>query len=94
MGNDFNCSNDVNQEEKMKKIICLIFILSLAIPCIFAGGSGDKEPKGKIIIYTSMYEDVIAALKKDLNNKFPRCSVEFVYGGSGELQARVATEMA
>jgi iron(III) transport system substrate-binding protein len=79
--------------EKMKRWICLIIILIMGMPCIFAGGSGDKEPTGKVIIYTSMYEDVITALKTDLDRKFPRCTIEFVYGGSGELQARVAAEM-
>jgi iron(III) transport system substrate-binding protein len=78
----------------MKRWICLVIILIAVMPCIFAGGSGDKEPKGKIVIYTSMYEDIIAVLKQDLKQKFPRCMVEFVYGGSGELQARVAAEMA
>jgi iron(III) transport system substrate-binding protein len=79
-------------EEKMKKLIGLIIIFALAMPCIFAGGSGDNGAKGKIIIYTSMYEDIIAVLQQDLKKKFPRCKVEFVYGGTGALQARIAAE--
>jgi iron(III) transport system substrate-binding protein len=70
----------------------MMIFFTLALPFIFAGGSRDKEPKGKIVIYTSMYEDVIAVLKQDLKEKFPRCAVEFVYGGTGALQARVADE--
>jgi iron(III) transport system substrate-binding protein len=81
-------------EENMRKLIGFIIIFSLAMPCVFAGGSGDNGAKGKVIIYTSMYEDVIAVLKSDLKKKFPRCKVEFVYGGTGELQARIASEQA
>jgi iron(III) transport system substrate-binding protein len=78
----------------MKKIICIIIILIAAMPFIFAGGSGDRKLKGKIVIYTSMYEDVVETLKKDLNRQFPRCTVEFVYGGTGALQAKVSAEQA
>jgi iron(III) transport system substrate-binding protein len=66
----------------------------LAMPFVFAGGSGDKGSKGKIVIYTSMYEDVIAVLERDLKKKFPQYKVEFVYGGTGALQARIAAEQA
>jgi iron(III) transport system substrate-binding protein len=78
----------------MKKLIGMIIIFAVAIPCLFAGGSGDKGPKGRIVIYTSMYEDVIAVLKQDLSKQFPRCDIEFVYGGTGALQARIAAEQA
>jgi iron(III) transport system substrate-binding protein len=39
-----------------------------------------------------MYEDVIEVLKKDLSKQFPSYNIEFVYGGTGTLQARVAAE--
>jgi iron(III) transport system substrate-binding protein len=77
----------------MKKIVCMIIILTAAMS-LFAGGSRDKGPNGKIVIYTSMYEDVITALRQDLTKQFPRCAIEFVYGGTGELQARIAAEQA
>jgi iron(III) transport system substrate-binding protein len=78
----------------MKKMVCFTLILALAAAAAFAGGSGDKGqgPNGKITIYTSMYEDVIKSLNGALKKQFPQCEIEFVYGGTGQLQARVAAE--
>jgi len=82
----------------MKKFICFMLILGLVIPVVFAGGSGDKGGNkgvtGKIIIYTSMYEDVIQSVEKDLQKQFPKCNIEFVYRGTGTHQAKIAAEMA
>jgi len=71
---------------------------------IFAGcGRGNKAPvsstsndgpTGKILIYTSMYEDIIEAVSKVLARKFPNCQIEFFYGGTGTIQAKVAAEIA
>ena len=50
----------------MKKIVCVMLVLCFAISFVFAGGSGDRGAKkrnaGKIVIYTSMYEDVIKSV--------------------------------
>lgn len=48
--------------------------------------------KPKVTIYTSMYEDVIEAMTKTLHEKFPAYDVEFFYGGTGTLQAKIAAE--
>jgi iron(III) transport system substrate-binding protein len=78
----------------MKKFIYFTLILAMAAVAAFAGGSGDKGrgPNGKITIYTSMYEDVIKSLDGALKKQFPGCEIEFIYGGTGQLQARVAAE--
>jgi iron(III) transport system substrate-binding protein len=49
-------------------------------------------PTGKILIYTSMYEDIIEAMDKVLEKQFPNCDIEFFYGGTGALQAKIAAE--
>ena len=76
----------------MKKFVCIILVLAFAVPLVFAGGTG--QSKNNIVIYTSMYEDAIEAVKKDLSRHFPRYHIEFVYGGTGTLQARIAGEQA
>ncbi|MCL2264791.1 MAG: extracellular solute-binding protein [Treponema sp.] len=77
----------------MKKIICLSLVFALTIPLIFALGKKDKdEPKGKITIYTSMFEEVITNVQKELNKKFPKCTIKFVYGGTGRLEHTIALE--
>jgi len=85
----------------MKRFLCLLIVVSLAIPMIFAGGGGQSSaaaaqggPTGKIMIYTSIYEDVIEALDGVLSKKFPGCNVEFFYGGTGAIQAKVVAEQA
>jgi len=80
----------------MKKIICFMIIFALAIPFIFAFGNKETEkgPANKVTIYTSMYQDVIEAVKEDLQKQFPTCAIEFVYGGTGRLQHRIAAEQS
>lgn len=65
-----------------------------------AGDGGDAEPAvdyssytGKVLIYTSMYEDIIEVVDKKLAEVFPNLDVEFFYGGTGTLQTKVAAEM-
>ena len=88
----------------MKKILFLVIIFGLVIPAIFAGGGGQKggaaaesadmSVTGKIMIYTSMYEDIIEAVEKVLARQFPNATIEFFYGGTGNLQAKIAAEEA
>ena len=77
----------------MKKFICLIFILILTGTAVFAFGNKD-QPKGKITIYTSMYEEVINSIQQDLQKQFPKLLIEFVYGGTGRIQYMITTERA
>jgi iron(III) transport system substrate-binding protein len=85
----------------MKKFLCLMLIFAIVIPAIFAGGnrqsaasSAQSGPSGKLMIYTSIYEDVIEALDRVLGRQFPRCDIEFFYGGTGVIQAKIAAEQA
>jgi len=77
----------------MKKFLLILIIFFLAISIAFASGSRDK-PSNKITIYTSMYQEVIDIVEKELKKHFPRYNIEFVYGGTGRLIHRVATERA
>ena len=90
----------------MKKYLCLLLILSLAIPLVFAAGGRESEspvsPEAvkqeaappKIVIYTSMYDVVIKNVEKELYSKFPGYDIVFVYGGTGILQARIASQQS
>ena len=40
-----------------------------------------------------MYEDIIEAIDKTLDDVFPDYDIEFFYGGTGTLQAKVAAEI-
>ena len=70
----------------MKKLAAVL-IAVLALSC--AACAADKP---KVTIYTSMYEDIIEAMTKVIHEKFPDYDVEFFYGGTGTLQAKIAAE--
>jgi iron(III) transport system substrate-binding protein len=82
----------------MKNFVYFALILVLAFLTIFAGGRhdagsfADQRPVGKITIYTSMHEDVIRSLNEALKKQFPNCKILFFYGGTNQIQARIATE--
>ena len=94
----------------MKRLLSLMLILGLTVTFAFASGGGQSaapassapassapagsDATGKIMIYTSMYEDIIEAVSKVLDKQFPKCNIEFFYGGTGTLQAKIAAEQA
>jgi polar amino acid transport system substrate-binding protein len=49
-------SNILIKEKYMKKFLCLILILGLAVPLIFARGIGEKENDGKFICGVTEFE--------------------------------------
>jgi iron(III) transport system substrate-binding protein len=81
----------------MKKLVFYVVIIILAILTVFAGGRRDADPLsgvpvGKITIYTSIHEDVIRSLDAALKKQFPNCKIQFFYGETSQIQARIATE--
>ena len=70
----------------MKKFIAILIALMLL------SSAALSAEKPKITIYTSMYEDIIEAMTNVLHEKFPNYDVEFFYGGTGTLQAKIAAE--
>ena len=53
---------------------------------------GRADVTGKIMIYTSMYDDIIENMKVELKEEFPNLEVDFFQGGTGTLQSKVAAE--
>jgi len=80
----------------MKKIISLMFVFCLAflvLGCqnVKKTAVVNQEPV-KIIIYTSMYEEIITTVRSNLQRQFPGWHIEFVYGGTGLIQQRITAE--
>ena len=69
----------------MKKLAAVLIAVMALSGAAFAA-------KPKVTIYTSMYEDIIEAMTDVLHEKFPDYDVEFFYGGTGTLQAKIAAE--
>lgn len=89
----------------MKKKFLALMMSALMICATACGGKTEKkdddtknvksneEVSGKVMIYTSMYEDIIANMKPALQKKFPKCQIEFFQGGTGTLQTKIAGEI-
>jgi iron(III) transport system substrate-binding protein len=76
----------------MKKIIFVVLLIIATIPFTFASGGSDAGSRNKIVIYTSMYQDVIDSVKGDLKKRFPKYNIEFVYSGTGTLENKISAE--
>ncbi|MFA6892561.1 MAG: ABC transporter substrate-binding protein [Sphaerochaetaceae bacterium] len=92
----------------MKKILSVMLVLCISIVLLFAGGTSEKAEAaaktagivpdetvtGSIMIYTSIYEDIVTMMDDALAEKFPNCNIEFFQGGTGNIQTKVAGEMS
>ena len=82
----------------MRKFLHL-FIFIAAVLTVFActsveSGTAAGRASDRIVIYTSMYENVITAVEAILGREFPGLNIEFVYGGTGFIQSRIINEHA
>ena len=86
-----------------RRFFGLLMILSVLMLTLTACGgkkessspsdSKNAEITGKIVIYTSMYEDIIDKIKEKMKKEFPNLEVEFFQGGTGTLQSKIVAEM-
>lgn len=89
-----------------RRILAAALMLCVAGSLVFAQGGQETAPAkeaggmtadtsvtGKIMIYTSMYEDIVQMMDDALAEKFPNCDIEFFQGGTGNIQTKVTGEM-
>ena len=87
----------------MKKLLAWLLAALMVIGLSACGGSESgvdttdmtvhDEVTGKVVIYTSMYQDIIDALEGTLADVFPNCEIEFFQGGTGTIQSKVTAEL-
>ena len=81
----------------MKKRILAALISFALIVCTgstaFAGDTNPEDVEGDLVIYTSMYPFAIDMMTEKLSEVFPNLNVQFSYGGTGEIQTKLAGEM-
>ena len=85
----------------------LVGLLALTMVLVFVAGilggcGGGKEaekpkaadaPKGKLMIYTSIYPDIIESVKPALKKAFPDIEIEWFQAGTEKVMAKVAGEI-
>jgi iron(III) transport system substrate-binding protein len=82
-------------------LLALTMVLVLSAVCAIAANSAlagsqstpNDDVSGRVVIYTSMYEDIIEMLEPVMRRVFPNVDVVFFYGGTGRLQAMIAAEV-
>lgn len=86
----------------MKKIMAIVLAAMMLVSLCACGptqtgvDTQDMEKHddvtGHIVIYTSMYQDIIEALDVTLKDVFPNAEIEFFQGGTGTIQSKVTAE--
>lgn len=69
-------------------------ILILLAPALLLLSCGSGEKGDKVVIYTSIYESVIAELRPVISERFPDVEVEWFQSGSEKIAAKVNQQIA
>ncbi|MCL2421036.1 MAG: ABC transporter substrate-binding protein, partial [Defluviitaleaceae bacterium] len=91
----------LTKKNALKKVTALLLIAVMSAALAGCGGSGPAEEyegaithvSGTVMIYTSMFEDIIEMMIPVMERVFPNVDVQFFYGGTGMIQARIASEI-
>ena len=72
----------------MKKIVAL----ALAMIMVLAVTAALAEPSGEVMLYSSMQEAQLQAIKKAFEAKYPTVEMKYFYAGGGKLVTKMTTE--
>ena len=78
-------------------IVCACYSIDLTTdPSGRRTGSAlsSRAQSEKIMIYTSMYNDVVLNIQRTLLRQFPNYQIEFTYGGTGLIQSIIENDLA
>ena len=91
---------------KKGKLFAILMILAMLATLIAGCGGADKKPdekpatpakpagpSGKLMIYTSMFPDIIEAVKPELKKAFPNLDVQWFQAGSEQVMTKLAGEI-
>lgn len=71
----------------MKKLLATL--LALLMLCGISGAVAENaDITGKVIIYTSMYQDICDMMSEALKAQFPNAEIEFFQGGTAPCRPR------
>ena len=73
----------------MKRFAALLALLALS----FVGAAfADPSGTGKVMMYSSMQEDQLVAIKKGFETKYPDITLDYYFAGTGRVITKIATE--
>ena len=73
----------------MKRLVFAAVLFSL---CVFAVSPALAAPSGKVMMYSSMQEDQLVAIKKGFEAKYPGIVMDYYFAGTGRVITKIATE--
>ncbi len=87
--------------KKLQLIATLLVLVLFATLAAGCGGDAKKPaqpakpagPSGKLMIYTSMFPDIIEAVKPELKKAFPNLDVQWFQAGSEQVMTKLAGEI-
>lgn len=90
--------------KKTRYLVVALLVVAAMLAALVAGcGGGDKKPaadapksqgpKGTVMIYTSIYPDIIELIKPALKKQFPDLDVQWFQAGTEKVMAKVAGEI-
>lgn len=77
----------------MKSLTAVLLTLALALSAVSGALAVNEDIEGKVVIYTSMYPFMIDQMTAALKEEFPNLEAKLEYGGTGDLQTKLAGEM-
>ena len=70
----------------MKRIILSLLLVLFAVSAAFSA------PSGKVMMYSSMQEDQLVAIKRGFEAKYPGIIMDYYFAGTGRVITKIATE--
>ena len=56
------------------------------------GGDGGSEPSGTVMLYSSMQEEQLIAIKEGFTKKYPNIKMEYYFAGTSKVVTKISTE--
>ena len=72
----------------MKKLVALL----LACMLILAAAAAMAEPSGTVMLYSSLKEKQLVAVKEAFEAKYPGIVMDYYQAGTGKIKTKIATE--
>lgn len=72
----------------MKKLLVLALVMVMLLPLVAV----QAEPSGTVMLYSSLKESQLAAVKEAFQAKYPKIVMDYYQAGTGKIKTKIATE--
>lgn len=77
--------------KQSKRFIAILLVFSVFL-AVFASVAFAQEPSGTVMLYSSMQEDQLIAIKQAFEKKYPKVKLEYYFAGTSKVMTKIATE--